>query len=94
MVRRIAIIKCWETNYSLDPVNFLSELSDRQYDWADLSRLIKHNMSLTPAAIFERIRHDYRFLVEMDPEEAILAGDAYKRERKVYQNLFESLRKG
>ncbi len=27
----------------------------------------------------------------MNPEEAVLAGDAYKRERKVYQNLLESL---
>jgi len=94
VVRRIAIIKCWETNYALDPVNFLSELSDRQYDWADLSRLIKHSKSLTPSAIFEKIRQNYRFLTEMSPEEAILAGDAYKRERKVYEKLVGSLRKG
>jgi len=30
----------------------------------------------------------------MSPEEAILAGDAYKRERKVYEKLVGSLRKG
>ncbi len=94
VVRRIAIIKCWETNYALDPVIFLSELSDRKYDWADLSRLIKHNLSLTPTAIYEKIRQKYRFLAEMNPEEAILAGDAYKRERKAYQTLLESLRRG
>jgi predicted nucleotidyltransferase component of viral defense system len=94
VVRRIAFIKCWETSYALGPVNFLSELSDRQYDWADLSRLIKHNKSLTPAAIFERIRQNYRFLAELNPEETILAGDAYKRERKIYQNLLRNLRSG
>jgi len=92
IVRRIAIIKCWETNFALDPESFLLELSNRQYDWADLGRLIKHSKSLTPATIFEGIRKNYRFLTEMNPEEAVLAGDAYKRERKVYQNLLESLR--
>ena len=70
------------------------ELSNRQYDWADLGRLIKHSKSLTPATIFEGIRKNYRFLTEMNPDETILAGDAYKRERKVYQNLLENLKNG
>ena len=47
-------------------------------DWADLSRLIKHNKPLTPVAIFEKIRQNYRFPAEMNPGEAILAGDTYK----------------
>jgi predicted nucleotidyltransferase component of viral defense system len=93
-VRRLAIIKCWETNFAFDPEIFLSELSNRQYDWADLGRLIKHGKSLAPATIYEGIRRNYRFLTEMNPEEAALAGDAYKRERRVYQELLESLRNG
>jgi thymidylate kinase len=63
-------------------------------DWADLSRLIKHNKPLMPAAIFEKIRQNYRFLAEMNPKEVVLADDAYKPERKVYQNLLERLKSG
>ena len=66
IVRRIAIIKCWETNFAFDPESFLLELSNRQYDWANLGRLIKHSKSLTPATIFEGIRKNYRFLTEVN----------------------------
>lgn len=36
IVRRIVILKCWETNFAFDPVAFLAHLPDKQYDWADL----------------------------------------------------------
>jgi hypothetical protein len=93
-VSRIAIIKCWESNYALDPVNFLSELSHRQYDWADLNRLIKHNNPLTPAAIFEKIRQNSRVPAEMNPEEAIRASDTHKRERRFTRSGLEASEEG
>ena len=40
VVRRIAIIKCWETRYAFDPVPFLASLPEGKYDWSDLSRLV------------------------------------------------------
>ena len=91
IVRRIAILKCWETSYALDPAVFLSNLSKRQYDWADLARLIKPSKSLTPSTIFEGIQCGYQFLSEMDLEESTIARDTYRRERKMYQNLLISL---
>jgi predicted nucleotidyltransferase component of viral defense system len=90
IVRRIAILKCWETYYAFDPVAFLQSLPEKQYDWADLKRLIKHSKALTPLVVFERIQQSYRFLVEMNKDEAILANDSYRRERKVYQRLLSS----
>jgi predicted nucleotidyltransferase component of viral defense system len=92
IVRRVAILKCWETNYALDPAVFLSNLPKRQYDWADLARLIKASKSLTPTIIFEKIQYGYQFLSEMDLEESTLAKDAHQRERKIYQNLLVSFR--
>jgi predicted nucleotidyltransferase component of viral defense system len=90
-VRRLAILKCWETNFALDPVAFLAQLPGKQYDWADLERLVKHGRNLSPGTVYEQIRQGYRFLTEMDEAEAVLAGDPYRRERKTYQQLLASL---
>ncbi len=90
IVRRIAILKCWETNYAFDPVAFLQNLPKKQYDWADLERLVKHSKALTPLVVFETIQQSYSFLMEMNKDEAALAKDPYRRERKVYQRLLSS----
>lgn len=90
IVRRIAILKCWETNYSFNPVAFFQTLPEKQYDWADLERLVRHSKALTPLVVFEKIQQSYRFLVEMNEDEGILANDPYRRERKVYQRLLSS----
>lgn len=90
IVRRIAILKCWETNYAFDPVIFLRGLPEKQYDWADLQRLVKQSKALTPPMVFEKIQQSYRFLGEMSEDEAVLAKDPYRRERKVYQRLLSS----
>jgi hypothetical protein len=90
VVRRIAILKCWETNYVFDPCSFLQALPDKKYDWADLERLVKHGKRLSPYTVFERLQQSYRFLEEMDVDEAVLASDPYRRERKIYQRLLTS----
>lgn len=90
MVRRVAILKCWETNFSLDPVAFLHALAEKKYDWADLERLVRQKHILTPEAIFKKLQQDYRFLAEMDADEAILSSDPYRRERAIYQRVLAS----
>lgn len=92
IVRRIAIIKCWETNFSIDPTVFLHTLPEKKYDWADLERLVRHGHTLTSDAIFKKLQHDYRFLGEMDEDEAVLASDPYRRERTTYQRMLASFK--
>jgi len=90
MVRRIAIMKCWETNYAFDPITFLNTLPEKKYDWADLERLIKHGHTLSQDGIFKKLQQDYHFLAEMDADEAILSSDPYHRERITYQRMLAS----
>lgn len=92
MVRRIAILKCWETNYALDPTSFLDTLPEKKYDWADLKRLVRHGHALTPDAIFKKLQQDYRFLADMDADESVLSGDPYRRERTIYQRMLASFK--
>jgi predicted nucleotidyltransferase component of viral defense system len=91
-VRRIAIIKCWETRYAFDPVAFLSGLPKGKYDWSDLSRLVRRDRLIAPDVIARDVQRSYAFLGELTPEEARLAADPYGREVQTHRQLVDSLK--
>jgi hypothetical protein len=93
LVRRIAVLKCWETRFALDPDTFLSSLPMGNYDWADLRRLVRRNMIIAPEEIVRGVQRAYAFLGEMTEEETRLASDPYGRERKVCQQMINDLKK-
>jgi predicted nucleotidyltransferase component of viral defense system len=91
-VRRIAILKCWETRYAFDPSAFLEGLSEHKYAWFDLARLVRRDRLVAPDEILQSLRQAYVFLRELTPEEARLAADPYGRESQVHGYLVDSLR--
>ena len=91
LVRRIAVIKCWETNFAFNPAAFLAGLDSSLYDWGDLRRLVRRGWQFTPEMIISGVRRDYDFLEELIAEETILAGDPYRREKQTYQMLIKNL---
>ena len=91
LIRRIAVIKCWETNFAFDPTAFWAGLDSGQYDWGDLRRLVRRGWQFSPEMIINGVRKGYAFLDQLTPEEAVLAGDPYRRERHIYQRLVENL---
>ncbi len=91
MVRRIAIIKCWETRHAFDPVAFLAGLPDGKYDWSDLRRLVRRDQLVSSDEVVQSVQRAYIFLGEMTEEETRLASDPYGREIQVYSQLVNSL---
>ena len=91
VVRRIAIVKCWETRYAFDPAAFLAGLSEGKYDWSDLSRLVRRDRLAGPGEVIQSVQQAYAFLSEMTAEEARLAADPYGRATQVYEQLVDSL---
>jgi predicted nucleotidyltransferase component of viral defense system len=91
VVRRIAVIKCWETKFALEPLKFLDGISSGRYDWADLRRLVKRGWEIPSETIIRGVQKEYAFLSELTEEEAVLACDPYRRQQQVKQNLVESL---
>jgi predicted nucleotidyltransferase component of viral defense system len=91
-VRRIAVIKCWETRYAFDPIATLNGLPAGKYDWSDLSRLVRRDRLASPDKIIQSVQRAYAFLGQLTPEEAQLAADPYGRETQVYQQLVGSLK--
>jgi len=92
VVRRVAIVKCWETRYVFDPVAFLASLPEGKHDWSDLSRLVRRDRLAAPDEIIQAVQEAYAFLGEMTEEEARLAGDPYGREVQAYNQLLNNLR--
>ena len=69
VVRKIAVIKCWETRFPFDPTAFLDGLPEGNYDWADLNRLVRRDQRVSPDEILQTVQKGYNFLKEMTEEE-------------------------
>jgi predicted nucleotidyltransferase component of viral defense system len=91
LVRQIAVLKCWETNYAFAPQNFLEGIPSGDYDWADLRRLVKRSRNLSPEKIIRAVQQGYSFLIDLTAEEAHLAEDPYQRQYKLHSELLERL---
>lgn len=90
-VRRIAVLKCWETKFIFKPAAFLAGIEAGQYDWSDLRRLLHKGREIQPAVIMRGVQKDYAFLDEMSPEETLIAGDPYQRQRNAYQTVLTEI---
>jgi predicted nucleotidyltransferase component of viral defense system len=91
LVRRVVVVKCWETRYAFAPAAFLASLSAGKYDWSDLTRLVRRDRFVPPAELVADVQNAYRFLGDMAAEEAQLAADPYGREARLYHELVATI---
>jgi len=91
LVRRVAVIKCWETRDAFDPAAMLDGLPDATYDWADLKRLVRAERLTSPETIVWDVQQGFSFLRDLAEGEARLAQDPYGREQRMYDLLTETL---
>jgi len=90
-VRKIAVIKCWETKFAFNPENFLTSLRDGNFDWLDLHRLIRRGWNIQSEEIIDKVQTGFGFLSDLTSEEVVLAGDPYSRQHKAYRILTDEL---
>jgi hypothetical protein len=91
LVRRITVLKCWESRFALDPAAFLAGLPQAHYEWQDLRRLIRRGAAVNPEEILRGVQQGYAFLEQMTEEETLLAGDPYGRQQQLHALLVDSL---
>jgi hypothetical protein len=92
LVRRIAVLKCWETRYAFDPAAFLAGLPQAHYEWPDLRRLVRRGAAVSPEEILRGVQQGYAFLGQLTEDEGLLANDPYGRQRQLYARLVDDLR--
>jgi hypothetical protein len=91
LVRRIAVVKCWETRYAIDPAAFLAGLPGAHYEWFDLRRPIRQGAAVSPAEIIQGVQQGYAFLEQFTGEEALLVSDPHGRQPQVCACLADDL---
>jgi len=91
LVRRMVVVKCWETRYGFSPAAFLASLPTGKYDWSDLGRLVRRDRLVAPGELIEDLQRSYRFLGDLTAEEAQLAADPYGREFRLHQEVVATI---
>jgi predicted nucleotidyltransferase component of viral defense system len=88
LVRRLVVLKLWQARDSFDPERLLRKFEDgRDFDWNDLGQLVHRTVTINRDRITTDCTRGFRFLLDLNEEERILAADPHQRERELWERL-------
>lgn len=88
LVRRLVVLKLWQARDSFDPARLLRKFEDgRDFDWNDLGQLVRRTITIDRDRIAADCARGFRFLLDLNEEERILAADSHQRERELWERL-------
>jgi predicted nucleotidyltransferase component of viral defense system len=94
LVRKLAVIKCWNAKESFVPERLLNEISTEEYDWADLERFVRKGDLPSEEAVLKKVTREYAFLKDLDRDLIRIVKDAKAhRERKLVAGVLCTQRK-
>lgn len=80
LVRCLVVLKLWQANDIFNPATLMAKFEEaRQFDWEDLSQLIRRTIILDPERMLAQCRRGYAFLPELTADEESLAQDRAHR---------------
>ena len=92
LIRRLVVLKIWQAGDQFDPKVLLDKFRNASaFDWDDLRQLVRRTQEIEPAKITSACLSGFAFLTELDPEEAEIASDPYKRNYKLWSKLHSDL---
>lgn len=92
LIRRLVVLKLWQASDMFDPQVLLGKFQDAStFDWDDLRQLVRKTQQIDPARIASACLNGFAFLAELDPGEAEIAADPYKRNYKLWKKLQRGL---
>ncbi len=92
LIRRLVILKLWQARDSFEPERLMDKFQDgTAFDWDDLRQLVRRTQAIDPGRITADCINGFAFLADMTPEEQVLAGDRYQRERALWERLRNEL---
>jgi len=88
LIRRLVVLKLWQARDSYDPEKLLRKFEEgRDFDWDDMRDLVRRTEVINREKICADCARGFRFLMEMTPEEQVLAHDPHQREQAVWERL-------
>ena len=88
LIRRLVVLKLWQARDTFDPECLMTKFEEgKEFDWDDLRDLVRRTEVIDPEKICADCTRGFRFLMEMTPEEQVLAHDPHQREQAVWGRL-------
>ncbi len=88
LIRRLVVLKLWQARDTFDPERLMRKFEEgRDFDWDDLRDLVRRTEVIDRERICADCARGFRFLLEMTPEEQVLAHDPHQREKAVWERL-------
>lgn len=76
VLRRMVVLKLWQTRDPFDPDAFFERLRGSTYDWDDIRRLIRTSEDIEPARIIQSVENSFAVLCRLTGLEQQLIADA------------------
>jgi predicted nucleotidyltransferase component of viral defense system len=94
LVRKLAVLKLWESSDGFDPERFQSKLSpDMDWDWDDLASIVKSFDPHKGKLMLENCTKEFSFLGEMTQSEKDLAKDKHARSHALAKEISDEVLK-
>ena len=91
LVKKLAIIKCWNVREPFNPKAFLERIENENYDWDDLTRLVRKESLPSEKVVIKAVLGEFSFLKNLDDHLLTIIRDskAHKEEKLVAELLSE-----
>jgi len=91
LVRKLVVVKCWNVREPFSPEELLSKISNGEYDWDDLQRLVRRGDLPSQEVVTKKVMKEYAFLKDVDSKlQKIVKDSKAHRERKLVDALLGS----
>jgi predicted nucleotidyltransferase component of viral defense system len=82
LVRKLAVVKCWNVREPFNPDALLSNISGAQYDWDDLQRLVRRDDLPSQELVTRKVMSEYAFLKDLDSNLLRIVNDSKAHKEK------------
>jgi predicted nucleotidyltransferase component of viral defense system len=90
--RTLAVLKCWSSHDPFEPVRLLKGISEEQYNWGDLQRLVRQKVLPSEKMLIRTVVKHYAYLNDLDPDlQRIVADSKAHREASLVKKLCSQL---
>jgi len=90
--RTLAVLKCWSSHDPFEPVRLLERISEEQYDWSDLQRLVRQKVLPSEKILIRTVVKHYAYLNDLNADlQRIVADSKAHREASLVKNLSNQL---
>ncbi|MFP3984591.1 MAG: nucleotidyl transferase AbiEii/AbiGii toxin family protein [Candidatus Bathyarchaeia archaeon] len=85
LVRRLVVVKCWNVREAFNSDVLLNSISEGQYDWDDLQRLVRRGNLPSQELVTRKVVSEYAFLKDLDTSllRIVMDSKAHKEKKLV-----------